>query len=129
MDPSGSVPSSVVGMVAVEIPLCIARVRQYLADHGFPPYIPHHSERFPAIIQGEFYDHASNTLDIRWKPEGAGSFNVYYDVSRWTGGADVVPGEDTSAADFKVTESEGRVTISFEEGVKGKNLQVIVKKL
>jgi len=108
--------------------MCIARVRGYLTDHGFPVYIPHNTETFPGIMQGETFDTASNTFDAKWKPYGAGSFNIYYDRSRWTAGAKIVPGDNTSEADFKVVQSDGKVTISVEEGMKNKNLHIVVKR-
>ncbi|KIM87447.1 hypothetical protein PILCRDRAFT_814970 [Piloderma croceum F 1598] len=128
VDPAGYIPSSLVALVVAEIPMCIARVRGYLADNGFPVYIPHNTEDFPGIMQGETFDPTSNTFDAKWKPHGAGVFNIYYDKSRWTAGAKVVPGDNTSEADFKVTQSDGKVTITFEEGVKDKNLHIVVKK-
>jgi len=128
VDPAGYIPSSVVAMIVIEIPMCIARVRGYLADHGFPPYIPHNSETFPGTMQAEVFDHASNTLEVKWKPGGAGTFNIYHDKSRWTDGASIVPGENTSETDFGVIVGEGKVTITFEAGVKDKNLHVVVKK-
>jgi hypothetical protein len=128
VDPAGYIPSSLVAVVAIEIPMCIARIHGYLKNHGFPPYIPHHGELFPGIMQGEVFDHASNTLEVKWKPDGAGSFNIYYDKSRWTSGAKILPQENTTEADFTLTESEGKVTITFEVDVKDKNLQILVKK-
>lgn len=120
-------PSSLVALVAVEIPLCIARIRQYLVDYGFPPYIPHHSESFQDILQDEYYDHAAKTLEVQWKPKGAGSFHVYFDKSRWRG-VSVVPGEGTAAADYRCIQEDGRVQIEYGEDTTGKNLQIIVKK-
>jgi hypothetical protein len=128
VDPAGYIPSSFVATVATEIPMCIARIRTYLADYGFPPYIPHHAETFPGTLQNETYDHPSKVLDVRWKPHGAGSFNIYYDRSRWTDGVTIVPGETTSENDFKVVQSEGKITIEFDGGVKDKNLQITVEK-
>lgn len=128
VDPAGYIPSSFVAIVVAEIPMCIARVRGYLADHGFPPYIPHHTETFPGTMQGETFDHTSSTFEAKWKAHGAGSFNIYYDKSKWAGGAKIVPGDNISETYFKVTESEGKLTITFEEDVKDKNLHIIVKK-
>jgi len=127
-DPAGYIPSSLVAMVAVETPMGIARIREYLVNHGFAPYIPIHAEPFHGVLQRESYDRDADSLDVRWKPEDAGSFNVYYDKTRWLGGAHVVAGEDTSEDDFRISESEGKVTITFEADVKGRNLQVFVKK-
>jgi len=127
-DPAGYLPSSLVAIFATEIPLCIARIRAYLADHGFPPHIPHHAEAFPGTLQAEAYDHASNTLEVKWKPDGAGSYSICYDKSRWTSGTNVIPGENTSETDFKIVESEGSVRIVFEAAMKDKNLHIIMKK-
>jgi len=129
VDPAGYVPSSLVAMVAIEIPMCIARVRQYLTDYGFPPYIPHHEGTFSGTMQGEVYDHPSSTLEVKWKPSGAGSFNIYYDKLRWTSGIKVVPEGNTTETDFLVTENEGKVTIVFDASVKGKNLHIVIKRL
>jgi hypothetical protein len=128
VDPAGNIPSAFVAMVATEMPLSIARIREYLTEHGFPPYIPQHAETFHGVLQNEFFDRTADSLNVQWKPEGAGSFNVYYDKSRWIGGASVTPGASTLEADFKVTESDGKVTIVFGADATDRNLQVIVKK-
>jgi len=127
-DPAGYIPSSLIALVSTEMPLCIARIRGYLTERGFPPHIPHHTSTFPGTLQGETYDHAPNTLEVQWKPDGAGSFSIIYDKSRWTSFPSIVPGENTSETDFKVVEGEGQVTIVFEAGVKDKNLHIVVKK-
>lgn len=127
VDPAGSIPAILVAGVTVDIPLAIAQIRKYLGKHGFPPYLPVHSEPFHGILQLESYDRKTDTLELRWRPEGAGSFNVYYDKKMWRNGARVVMGGNTSENDIKVSSGEGKVTIGFEEGAKGKNLQVFVK--
>lgn len=116
-------------MVAVEIPMCIARIRSYLQDHGFPPYIPRHTDTFPGTLQGDRFDHASGSTEIRWRPEGSRSFRVYYDKSKWIGGARVSPGEGTSEGDFQVKEGEGYIEIVCGDDVNGRNLVVTVKKV
>jgi hypothetical protein len=107
--------------------MCIANIRKYLTKHGFPPYIPQHAEKFPAVLQVESYERSKDTLEVRWKPEGAGSFNVYYDKTKWSKGARIVMGGNTSGGDFRVTSGEGKITIVFDANAKDKNLQIFVK--
>jgi len=128
VDPAGSLPAPFVAMAVIELPVCIARVRDYLKDYGFPPYIPRHAGPFPGTMQDELFDHASNTIAIRWRPEVAGSLRVQYDKSKWTGGAKVSPGEGTSEGDYEIKDGEGYVDIVYGDGVKGKNLAITVKK-
>ena len=111
--------------MATETPLCIARVREYLEQHGYPPYIPQHAP-FPGTIQKEWFENGG--LTVYWKAAASGSFDVFYDPKKWTKGAKVVIGPQTTEDDYTVTVGEGKVTITAKEGSEGKNLKIKVQK-
>lgn len=125
VDPAGSIPSSVVAMVATETPLCVAKVRDYMKAHGFPPYIPQHSAEFPGVLQREAFE--NDSIDIEWKPSGAGSFDVFYDKKHWSGAKAAVQA-GTTESEVKFTPGDGKITVTADASAKGKNLHIVVSK-
>ena len=85
IDLKGSIPGSIIKMVANKIPLCVYSIRKYLLQHGPPPY--------PVLMGGLLratpdFDHESSrfTLDFDVDDSLGGETHVFVSDKRYKSG-------------------------------------------
>ncbi len=135
---NGSIPTSVVSMIATETPMCVARVRDTFYSTGFAPHDVHRSEKElegkTQMATMDFDDgdgSEASAGERRWTgtylAQGPDEFEVAFDNKRmYPDGVDVQVTGDASGEVAAETAGEDRVKVSVKEGAKGKFFQVVI---
>jgi len=139
---NGSIPTSVVQMLAVETPMCVGRVRDVFYQTGYVPY-----ELVANNTSGEYADHQSVSVlqlfddgdgteatsgERRWTAQylgtGKDTVHIAYDGQRmYPAGVHVeVQGDAAAAVTVNVDEQKKLITLEVAEEAKDKNFDVVV---
>jgi len=142
LSPPGSIPTSVVQMLAVETPMCVGRVRDVFYQTGYVPY-----ELVANNTSGEYADHQSVSVlqlfddgdgteatsgERRWTAQylgtGKDTVHIAYDGQRmYPAGVHVeVQGDAAAAVTVNVDEQKKLITLEVAEEAKDKNFDVVV---
>lgn len=129
---NGSIPTSVVSMIANETPMCAARVRDTHYTIGYHPYDLHSynggskDANATSVTQVFEDDKNEKTWTGSYIGAEAEQFEIAYDGQRmYSGGVDVsVEGEGASDVTAQVDESKSVVVVDVKDGAKGKNFQM-----
>ncbi|KAI9025783.1 hypothetical protein CLU79DRAFT_743048 [Phycomyces nitens] len=70
VDLAGSIPSSFLKTVQIQVPLCAGKVVEYIKSYGFPPILLDGTSGF----QGEHFDHAKRSLVAHVEGQGEARF-------------------------------------------------------
>lgn len=132
VDLRGSIPSSIVGLVATETPLCIARARDLFFERGFSPFVRHDTSRDPAIIfQTELIDPEPHSREysctITTGDKTGESFVIAYDLHTMykpEGGVKIsLQGE----SDAVQAQDDGKGLITVTTRASGKTVTIILR--
>lgn len=132
VDLRGSIPSSIVGLVATETPLCIARARDLFFERGFSPFVRHDTSRDPAIIfQTELIDPEPHSREYRCTittgDKTGESFVIAYDLHTMykpEGGVKIsLQGE----SDAVQAQDDGKGLITVTTRASGKTVTIILR--
>ncbi|KAF3935789.1 hypothetical protein ABW19_dt0200703 [Dactylella cylindrospora] len=140
-DPKGSIPHTILMGVALNAPVCIARVSDYIKKNGLVPYVRMHDD-FPGQLRQEVLGFTETEINPENGEElssggakfmfswfGApGSFDINFDEKSWTNGVKIDVEEGTVGEDLEFTNGEGKVTILVKDAGNGKKLKVVVSK-
>lgn len=129
---NGSIPTSVVSMIATETPMCCGRVRDVHYTVGFHPYELHSSNggtsdsKTVNITQAFDSDNDANEWTSLYTGTGADSFQIAYDGKRmYSSGINVaVTGDGASEVSTSVDEEKHIISVEVKEGAKGKQFEM-----
>lgn len=74
IDLAGSIPTSLLKAINMQVPLCAGTVTKYLQSHGFPPL----QTECTATMVSETFDHAKKEYVIQWTGQG----NARHEISK-----------------------------------------------
>lgn len=135
---NGSIPTSVVQMIAVETPMCVGRVRDTYYDIGHVPLdlspanTPGTAEMKTVSISQVFEDDSGEKKWIgEYAAAGAETFSIFYDKERmYSAGVQAnvesKDGDDTTGITATVDEANSLIKVEVADSVKQGSLFEIV---
>lgn len=135
---NGSLPTSVVSMVATETPMCVGRVRDVYYQFGHLPYDAAQDEGDKSagksiLVYSEFEDGdgtEATSGEKRWtvwyQAQGEETIKLKYDNQRLYSSLNIaVEGEGKDDVKASVDKDAGVVTVEVGEGAKGKQFSLV----
>ncbi|EPQ31882.1 uncharacterized protein PFL1_00081 [Pseudozyma flocculosa PF-1] len=135
---NGSIPTSVVSMIATETPMCVGSVRDTFYTYGHAPHeiLASGQQRNKTSMLHAKYEDGDGTDATsgakKWTGyyigEGSDSFQIKYDNKRlYASGVNVsIEGPDSSVAKASDDAEAGLITIEVTEESKGKRFEIVL---